>query len=116
MRCRDLPEVVCFNAKKVGRLRKLVPNADSLEDTVRIYKALGNSGRLAVLSLLTLDECCVCDVAHVLRMPLSTASQHLHTLKRGGLIRSRREGKLVFYSPTGRRAREFAAPALETVA
>ena len=113
MYCRDLPDVVCFNARKVTKLRSLVPDAAALEDAVRVYKALGNPGRLAVLSLLALDECCVCDVAHVLRMPLSTASQHLHALKRGGLVQSRREGKLVFYSPANELARGLAAPALE---
>ena len=112
--CRDLPNVVRFNTTKVTKLRSLVPDAAALEATVRQYKALGNPGRLAVLSLLALDECCVCDVAHVLRMPLSTASQHLHALKRGGLIQSRREGKLVFYAPANERARELAAPVLET--
>ena len=109
---RDLPEVICFNKPKVARLRRLVPDAAAMDDSVRLYKALGHPGRLAVLSLLALEECCVCDVAHVLRMPISTASQHLHALKRGGLAQSRREGKLVFYSPANERARELAATAL----
>lgn len=112
--CRDLPAVVCFNRRKVAELRDRIPAADEIEERTRIHKALGHTGRLAVFSLLALDECCVCDVAHVLRMPVSTASQHLHALKRAGLAASRRQGKLVFYFVANDRAREFVLPVLET--
>lgn len=110
--CRDLPAVVCFNRRKVAELRDRMPDESEIEARTRIHKALGHPGRLAVFSLLALDECCVCDVAHVLRMPLSTASQHLHGLKRAGLAGSRRAGKLVFYFVADDQAREFAVPSL----
>ena len=112
--CRDLPAVVCFNRRKVAELRQRIPETLDIEERTRIHKALGHCGRLVVFSLLAQDECCVCDVAHVLRMPLSTASQHLHALKRAGLAGSRREGKLVFYFVANDRAREFALQSLET--
>ncbi len=111
--CKDLPAVVCFNRRKVAELREHMPGTQEIEARTRIHKALGHTGRLAVFSLLALDECCVCDVAHVLQMPLSTASQHLHALKRAGLARSRRDGKLVFYVLANEQAREFAVPSLE---
>ena len=110
--CRDLPDVVCLNRRKVAELRERMPEAPEIEERTHIHKALGHPGRLAVFSLIAMDECCVCDVAHVLRMPLSTASQHLHGLKRAGLVGSRREGKLVFYFAADDRARAFAVPSL----
>jgi ArsR family transcriptional regulator, lead/cadmium/zinc/bismuth-responsive transcriptional repressor len=113
--CRDLPEVVCFNRRKVADLRQRLPDPADLDVLTRTYKALAHAGRLAVLNLLAMDECCVCDVAHVLRMPVSTASQHLHALKRAGLADSRREGKLVFYFAAHERARALALPSLEGV-
>ena len=47
----------------------------------------------------------MCDLAHTLGQPVSTASQHLRRLRRAGLLESRQDGRLVFYSlsPTGRR-------------
>ena len=111
--CRDLPAVVCFNRRKVAQLRERIPASSEVDERARIHKVLGHSGRLLVFSLLAEDECCVCDVAHVLRMPVSTASQHLHALKRAGLASSRREGKLVFYFVANDRAREFALTTLE---
>ena len=94
----DLCRVVCFNRRKIASLRKDLPPTGDLDRSSATYKALGHPGRLAVLTLLAVEECCVCDVANVLRLPLSTASQHLRALKTAGLIRPRQDGKLVFYS------------------
>jgi ArsR family transcriptional regulator len=105
----DLCRVVCFNERKIAALRRRVAADDGTRELSGVYKALGHPGRLAVLGLLALEECCVCDVANVLRMPLSTASQHLKALKSVGLIRPRPDGKLVFYSLAGPEVRRFVA-------
>ena len=94
----DLCRVVCFNRKKIATLRKQLPPGQDVAKSSATYKVLGHPGRLAVLTLLAAEECCVCDVANVLRLPLSTASQHLRALRVAGLIRPRQDGKLVFYS------------------
>jgi DNA-binding transcriptional ArsR family regulator len=104
---RDLCRVVCFNRRKIEELRTALPAAGDLGRTSAVHKALGHPGRLAVLSLLAVEECCVCDVANVLRLPLSTASQHLRALRHAGLIRPRQDGKLVFYSLAGDDARRL---------
>ena len=98
--CDDLPKVICFNERKVAHLRDALPCEDSLEQDAERFKALAHPGRLAVLHVLEDDECCVCDLAHTLRQPISTASQHLRRLHRAGLVTSRKEGKLVFYAVT----------------
>jgi DNA-binding transcriptional ArsR family regulator len=61
------------------------------------YKAMAHPCRLAILYALALEECCVCDLANILRKPVSTISQHLRMLKAAGLVKSRQDGKLVFY-------------------
>jgi DNA-binding transcriptional ArsR family regulator len=94
----DLCRVVCFNRRKIDSLRRDLPAAGEIGGLSATYKVLGHPGRLAVLSLLATEECCVCDVANILRLPLSTASQHLRALRHAGLIRPRQDGKLVFYS------------------
>ena len=94
----DLCRVVCFHRRKIDALRKELPPAGEIAHLSATYKVLGHPGRLAVLTLLAAEECCVCDVANILRLPLSTASQHLRALRHAGLIRPRQDGKLVFYS------------------
>jgi len=96
--CDDLPRVICFNSEKVNHLRASLPGAADLDRAAAFLKAAGHPGRLSVLWLLSEEECCVCDLAHTLELPISTASQHLRRLRTGGLVRSRKEGKLVFYA------------------
>jgi len=96
--------VVCFNEKKVRALERHLPTAGELEAEARRHKALGHPGRMAILHVLAMEECCVCDLANVLRQPVSTVSQNLRTLRTAGLVRSRQEGKLVFYSLAPERA------------
>ena len=98
--CDDLPRVICFNRSKVEHLRAALPAPETLADEAERLKALAHPGRLAVLHVLEDDECCVCDLAHTLRQPVSTASQHLRRLHRAGLVTSRQDGKLVFYALT----------------
>ena len=52
-----------------------------------------------VYALLEAGEICVCDLACTLRMTESNVSHHLSVLRSHGLVRARREGKMVFYSP-----------------
>lgn len=101
--------VVCFNEAKITDLRGALPPSEPLGKAAARNKAMGHPARLSVLFVLGEEACCVCDLANVLELPLSTLSQHLRTLRGVGLISSRQEGKLVFYSLTeaGRRALNF---------
>lgn len=92
--------VVCFNKEKIAALKKQLPSKKELQWSARRHKALGHPARLAILHILSIDDCCVCDVAEVLGKPVSTVSQHLRTLMSEGLLDYRQEGKLIFYSLT----------------
>lgn len=96
-RC-DIGDALCFNSEKVLKLRASVPSGRDLDARAAALKAAAHPARLAILHLLSLEECCVCDVAHTLSQPVSTASQHLRKLRDAGLVRSRKKGKWVFYS------------------
>jgi DNA-binding transcriptional ArsR family regulator len=92
--------VVCFNKEKIASLKKQLPADKELLESARRHKAIGHPARQAILHTLSIDECCVCDVAEVLGKPVSTVSQHLRTLVSEGLLDYRQEGKLIFYSLT----------------
>lgn len=91
-------DVVCLNSEKIESIQRELPSREQLQEKARFYKAIGHPVRLAILEVLTMEECCVCDLANVLREPVSTISQHLKMLRELKLLSSRREGKLVFYS------------------
>lgn len=64
----------------------------------QLFKAFADETRLRILNLLAQREHCVCEFQSVLRLPQPTISRHLAYLRRSGLVRTRRRGKMVLYS------------------
>lgn len=75
-------------------------------------KALAHPARLRLLAMLSDGELCVCQMTALVELAPSTVSQHLAVLARGGWIRERREGKLVFYRLAGEGPGEALLPPL----
>jgi len=67
----------------------------------RVAKAMGHPTRLEPIDLLAQGECPVEPLAAAAGLGLSTASAHLQTLKRGGLVTTRREGTRIVYALAG---------------
>ncbi len=63
-----------------------------------VGKVLGNPGRLELLDLLAQAPRSVEELAAAARLPMSTCSAHLQTLREAGLVETRRDGKRVYYS------------------
>ncbi|MFZ9738140.1 MAG: ArsR/SmtB family transcription factor [Prochlorotrichaceae cyanobacterium] len=62
-----------------------------------MFKALSEPIRVEVLELLKEQEMCVCDLCDRLNVTQSKLSFHLKTLKNAGLVRSRQEGRWIYY-------------------
>lgn len=62
-----------------------------------LLKALANSKRLEIIHLLRDQELSVSQMQDMLHLPQSNLSQHLMVLRKAGVVKSRREGKEVFY-------------------
>lgn len=63
-----------------------------------IYRVLGDPCRLKILMALRRDEMCVCDLAALAGISESGVSHQLRRLKDLSLVRSRRDGQLVYYA------------------
>jgi DNA-binding transcriptional ArsR family regulator len=64
--------------------------------------ALSDPTRLEIAAtLLEADELCVCDLSWIVERPQALVSHHARVLRERGLVRSRRDGKMVLYSLTG---------------
>jgi ArsR family transcriptional regulator len=81
----------CCTPKPTPRLRRL----DAL---TTVYSALADATRLRILSLLKDGEVCVCHIHASLAVPQPTASRHLGSLRRAGLVTARRDGIWMHYS------------------
>ncbi len=62
------------------------------------FQALSDSLRLKILELLRSQELCVCELTEQLEISQSKLSFHLKTLKEAGLVRSRQQGRWIYYS------------------
>ena len=79
-------------------INERMPDEDELCDLAELFKVFGDSTRIRILFVLFEAEVCVCDLANILNMTQSAISHQLRILKQAKLVKSRREGKSVFYS------------------
>ena len=82
----------------VEKVRQVMPGEDTLYDLTELFRIFGDSTRVRILYVLFESEMCVCDIAQLLGMTQSAISHQLRALKSARLVKSRREGKTVFYS------------------
>jgi len=69
-----------------------------MDNKVDIFKALGDSNRLRILSMLSVRELCVCEINAVLNVSMSTISSHLKILRNAGLVKSTKDGRWIIYT------------------
>ncbi|SDI98953.1 ArsR/SmtB family transcription factor [Natribacillus halophilus] len=73
------------------------------EETVflvsQMFKALSDPTRIRILHLLSEGECSVGTIVEQLSLGQSTVSHQLRFLKNLRLVKSRREGTSIYYSP-----------------
>ena len=67
-------------------------------DVALICKALSDSNRLQIISLLSDGEKCACKLLERFKITQPTLSHHMKVLCDCGLVNSRKEGKWSYYS------------------
>jgi ArsR family transcriptional regulator len=82
----------------VNRVRAKMPNENLLFNLAELFKIFSDSTRVKILWALDESELCVCDISVLLNMTQSAISHQLRVLKQVNLVKSRREGKIVYYS------------------
>lgn len=64
-------------------------------------RALADPTRLTLAAaLLEADELCVCDLSWIVERAQNLVSHHVRVLRAEGVVRSRRDGKMVMYGLT----------------
>ena len=67
-------------------------------DLASLFKMFGDGTRVKILHALELNELCVCDLAALLGMTKSAISHQLKALRLSNLVKSRRDGQVIYYS------------------
>lgn len=98
MGSKDTCDIYCFDEEKVNRIQGELVKED-LSGAAQLFKALADENRAKISYALSRDEeLCVCDIANIIGATVATASHHLRTLHKQGIVKFRKEGKLAFYS------------------
>ena len=101
MAAGDACELLCIDLDVAERVRHGLLDPAALAETVERARALADPTRLSVLLALRAgDELCGCDLAWILGRSQALISHHLRALREAGLVVSRREARMVFYSLT----------------
>ena len=106
----------CFvHEDVVEKAKKIVPDDQKLKAIADLFKKFGDFTRIKIMYMLSVNEMCVCDLSNVLDMSQPAVSNHLKVLKQANLVKSRRQGKMIFYSLADSHVETIMAQGLEHV-
>ena len=91
-------QVRMVHLDRVARAQKEAISERDLDRLALIYKLLGEPSRLKIAMALRGGEMCVCDLAALLGISESAVSHQIRRLKDLALVKSRREGQILYYS------------------
>ncbi len=109
----EVCEVTCVDEEKVSRLKEELLTHNTNKVAV-LFKALSDSTRMKIAYALAVEkELCVCDVANIVGSSTATASHHLRLLRKQGLAKYEKRGKLVYYSLDDHHVKQLIQIAVE---
>ena len=79
-------------------VKEYVPDGDVLDSITCFFSIFADPTRVRMLSALAISEMCVTDLSRVLEINQTTISHQLRLLKNLGIVKSERQGKIIFYS------------------
>jgi ArsR family transcriptional regulator, lead/cadmium/zinc/bismuth-responsive transcriptional repressor len=99
-----------------ARLWPKQPDRAEFERASAMFRALGDSARLQLITRLSSGEACVTELADVEGEKLTTVSARLKTLHDVRLVKRRREAKHMYYSLSDTHVLRLVESALEHAA
>jgi DNA-binding transcriptional ArsR family regulator len=97
----DHCDLLCLDLETAERIRRERLDLEEAEFAAGRARALADPTRLTLACALAEAEgLCGCDLSWIVERSQNLVSHHVRTLRSHGLVRSRREGKMVMYSLT----------------
>ncbi len=88
----------CKDENYIEQSQRKMTDEKHIENLSEFFKLFGDKTRLKIIEVLTDGELCVGTIAQILDMSQSSISHQLRLLKRNRLVKSRKDGKWVYYS------------------
>lgn len=94
----DVCSINLIHEKQIENAKKEMLNEDIYMQLSETFRLFGNPTRLKIMTLLSVEDLCVCDICEILDMSQSAVSHQLRTLRGQNLVKYKKEGKQARYS------------------
>ena len=94
----DICEVFDSHEDSVNRVKERMQSEDEYSELSEFFKIFGNPTRLKIISLLAIEDLCVCDICEALQLNQTTVSNQLRILRANNIVKYKKEGKMARYS------------------
>lgn len=91
-------EIAAIHPPAVFAARAALATLPPPADVSALFALLADPTRLRLVAALSAGELCVCDLAAATGINRTRVSHQLRILREGRLVRSRRDGRVIFYS------------------
>ena len=106
-------EITILHPERVEVARAQMPSSEAVTRLADSFQALADPTRVRIIAALDSGELCVCDLSALLGMTQSAVSHQLRLLRALGLVRARKDGRVVFYTLDDEHIRGLFHMALE---
>ena len=96
----DVCEIFDSHDEVVARMKESMLLEEEYTDLSEFFKIFGNPTRLKIISLLSVEDLCVCDICESLDLNQTTVSNQLRILRANNIVKYQKEGKMARYSLT----------------
>ncbi|CDA34801.1 transcriptional regulator ArsR family [Firmicutes bacterium CAG:536] len=103
------------NEDLIQKVKGQLPDFNTIMELSDFLKVMADSTRLQLLMSLQQSEMCVSDLANVLNMTKSAVSHQLKALRLSKLVKSRKDGKTVYYSLDDEHIEEILAMSINHI-
>ena len=91
-------DVRVVDLERVARAKREAIAEREMARLALTFKIMGDPTRLGIIMALRGGEMCVCDIAAYLGLSESAVSHQLRRLRELSLVRSRRDGQILYYA------------------
>lgn len=112
----DTCEVKGADLERVRRGRGALLSEDSYTLLAETFRSLADPSRAKIVHGLLEQDLCTCDLAAIVCLSEPAVSQHLRLLRALRLVKTRREGKKVYYSLADAHVRHLLRVSLQHLA
>lgn len=99
----------------VEKVKADLPADEIIFDTADFFKIFGDTTRFKILYALDKAKLCVCDISALLNMSVSAVSHQLKILRDSNLVKTERQGKVIYYSLSDDHVKEVLECGVEHV-